>query len=369
VRSFCTALKPPASPAAVLSPGGHAASRRSRPPPLTKKPRRPAGWRSHPLPSASGMISSMRIGTWKLDGRWSVAHQVFMQKQMCHVSLTTEVPERICIQGYTQHLSQDSMLKGERWAGVFSLPSLRLIPPLKDPQPASAAAVVGNTTFVSSILPWRTSGSSWPWVGSKSTEKTRSTLDDLRKHLPRRDLVWGGDWYHSFEGSETAGSNDGRAPIVAALKKLGLWAPTEQLTHRLNGAKSIDHVAVSRQRPNSKGKHLPAFRDDGTDLSDHDAYFVDIRSASSRPIGPRGSAFGIARRTATAGLQAALDEVEGSALPSSAPPRPSALRSHGIRTRTVSIPTHATGARMGSKSMRLRLCMARECENAGERFE
>ena len=33
VRSFCTALKPPASPTAAQLPGGHAASGRSRPPP------------------------------------------------------------------------------------------------------------------------------------------------------------------------------------------------------------------------------------------------------------------------------------------------------------------------------------------------
>jgi hypothetical protein len=33
VRSFCTALKPPAAPAATRPPGGHAASGRSRPPP------------------------------------------------------------------------------------------------------------------------------------------------------------------------------------------------------------------------------------------------------------------------------------------------------------------------------------------------
>jgi hypothetical protein len=33
VRSFCTALKPPASPSATRLPGGHAASGRSRPPP------------------------------------------------------------------------------------------------------------------------------------------------------------------------------------------------------------------------------------------------------------------------------------------------------------------------------------------------
>lgn len=68
----------------------------------------------------SGMVSGMRIGTWNLDDNWSVAHQVFMQNQMCDAWLLTEVPERICIQGYTQHLSQDSMLKGKRWAGVFS---------------------------------------------------------------------------------------------------------------------------------------------------------------------------------------------------------------------------------------------------------
>ena len=33
MRSFCTALKPPAPPTAARLPGGHAASGRSRPPP------------------------------------------------------------------------------------------------------------------------------------------------------------------------------------------------------------------------------------------------------------------------------------------------------------------------------------------------
>lgn len=228
------------------------------------------------------MISGMRIGTWNLDGNWSPAHHVFMQRQMCDVWLLTEVPDNIWVQGYARHLSRESMLCGKRWAGVFSLLPLRLVP-LEDPHPTSAAAVVGNTTFVTSVLPWRTCGSAWPWLGQNTAEKTRTTLDVLLKNLPRQDLVWGGDWNHSFEGSETAGSNDGRALIVAALKELDLWAPTEHLNHRLNGAKSIDHVAVSRHRPTSKGKHLPAFRADGTELSDHDAYFVDIGSAS-RPV-------------------------------------------------------------------------------------
>jgi hypothetical protein len=231
------------------------------------------------------MISGMRIGTWNLDGQWSMAHDVFMQKQACDVWLLTEVPGDISLQGYTQHLSQEIMLKGKHWAGVFSLLPLRLVP-LDDPHPASAAAIVGGTTFVSSILPWRTCGSDWPWVGATTAEKTRSTLDDLLKHLPRHNLVWDGDWNHSLEGSESAGSYDGREMIEGALKELDLWAPTEQLNHRLHGVKSIDHLAVSRQRPSSRAKHLPAVLDDGTELSDHDAYVVDIasRSESSRPI-------------------------------------------------------------------------------------
>ena len=85
----------------------------------------------------------------------------------------------------------------------------------------------------------------------------------------------GGDWNHSLEGSETAGSHDGRAMILAALEELDLWAPTAPLHHRLSGVKSIDHVAVSRHSSNPKAMRLPAFRD-GKKLSDHDAYVVDI---------------------------------------------------------------------------------------------
>lgn len=34
----------------------------------------------------------MRIGTWNLAGRWSLAHQSFLEDAECDVWLLTEVP-------------------------------------------------------------------------------------------------------------------------------------------------------------------------------------------------------------------------------------------------------------------------------------
>ena len=56
----------------------------------------------------------MRIGTWNLDDNWSLAHHVFLQNQMCDVWLLSEVPDNIWVQGYTRHLSRESMLCGRR---------------------------------------------------------------------------------------------------------------------------------------------------------------------------------------------------------------------------------------------------------------
>jgi hypothetical protein len=133
----------------------------------------------------------VRIGTWNLAGRWSDEHRALMLDADCDVWLLTEVAERTSLTGYAVHCSQRAMAQRRRWAAVASRHPMTSIP---DPHAASAAAQVGTTTYVSSVLPWRACGARPPWVGTRHADKTANTLDDLLPRLRATDsLVWGGD--------------------------------------------------------------------------------------------------------------------------------------------------------------------------------
>lgn len=212
----------------------------------------------------------MRIGTWNLDGRWSTEHRTLMLDADCDVWLLTEVDERTTLPGYSVHLSGSAMAPRRRWAAVASRLPMASAP---DPHPASAQAQVGATTYVSSVLPWRSCGSRPPWVGERHAEKTAHAVDDLLLRMRAADrVVWGGDWNHALTGKEYAGSTGGRAAIESALGELGLVVPTADLPHRIDGLLTIDHVAV----PNgSVGEATRIVAEkDGKRLSDHDAYLV-----------------------------------------------------------------------------------------------
>ena len=214
----------------------------------------------------------MRIGTWNLAGRWTDAHRNLMLEADCDVWLLTEVNERTTLPGYTVHLSQSRMAARRRWAGIASRLPMASSP---DPHPASAQAQIGATTYVSSVLPWRSCGSRPPWVGDRHVEKTQKALDDLLLRLrAANSLVWGGDWNHALLGKEYAGSQGGRSAILAALDELGLGAPTAELPHRIDGLLSIDHIAVAASRSASATRIVAEH--DGKRLSDHDVYVVAV---------------------------------------------------------------------------------------------
>jgi endonuclease/exonuclease/phosphatase family metal-dependent hydrolase len=213
----------------------------------------------------------VRIGTWNLAGRWSDDHAALLLDADCDVWLLTEVNERTALPGYALHLSQSSMAARRRWAGIASRLPMASSP---DPHPASAQVQIGTTTYVSSILPWRTCGSRPPWVGPRHADKTRHTVDDLLLRLRAADdLVWGGDWNHALSGREYAGSKEGRAAIAGALDELDLVVPTTDQPH-VKGGLSIDHVAVRRGRDATATRVVAAAG--GKRLSDHDAYVVEV---------------------------------------------------------------------------------------------
>ncbi len=214
----------------------------------------------------------MRIGTWNLAGRWAPEHLRLLLDLDCDVLLLTEASERVDLPGYALHLGQSRMAARRRWAGVASRSA---ISPLSDPHPASAMAIVGDWTFCSSILPWRSAGEREFWQGARHAEWTASCLGTLVPALPTDGLIWGGDWNHALHGREWAGSMGGRTALLTALEKLNLHVPTASLAHRIDGLLSIDHVAIPTTVSASGAFRVEASLGDRR-LSDHDAYVVQI---------------------------------------------------------------------------------------------
>lgn len=218
------------------------------------------------------MMRVVRIGTWNLAGRWSDDHADLLDEAACDVWLLTEVKAGTSLEGYSLHASQASMAAKRHWATVLSRRPMSLLP---DPHPASAAVRIGTTTYVSSVLPWRSCSSKPPWVGENHAVRTENAVSELVSNLEdAQSLVWGGDWNHALTGREYAGSQGGRRAVLAALDTLGLAAPTTNLPHAIDGLLSIDHVAVPLGL-DATASRIPAERR-GKRLSDHDAYIVDL---------------------------------------------------------------------------------------------
>jgi len=213
----------------------------------------------------------MRIGTWNLDNRWSRAHAALLLAHDCDVWLLTEVRHDVALNGYSRHVSEGAMARGQRWAGVLArMP----VTPQHDPHAASASAVVDGVTYCSTILPWRGCGPH-PWGDGTTAERTATALTGLLASLPRDGLVWGGDWNHGLVGPERAGSFAGRIHIERALDILGLQIPTRDLPHQRAGLATIDHIAVPKTATIVEAIRVPAQGPRGL-LSDHDAYVVEI---------------------------------------------------------------------------------------------
>jgi hypothetical protein len=211
----------------------------------------------------------MKIGTWNMEGRGGADQTKFLLDQECDVLLLTEVKQGWSLSGYYLTSGNADMSPRKRWAAVASKkPQL----PRESGHVASAAAVVGGTTYVSSILPWAGSGGNDPWQGKDHPARVAKTLEALDPFLhDQPELVWGGDWNHSLSGPERAGSKDGRAALLSLVEKLGLDVPTADLPHPLAGLVSIDHVAL---RGGSEEARRVVASKGGKRLSDHDLYVV-----------------------------------------------------------------------------------------------
>jgi len=189
------------------------------------------------------------------------------------VLLLTEVPPGLRLPGYRmttfQHLT---MALGQHYAAVAVAEGLDF-GELEPPSVTSAGARVGESIFISTVLPWPNAKGA-AYVGATQAEQTERCLDELEPWLAGQPsgLVWGGDWNHPLNGSLSGFTRRGHDRIATAVARLGLTAHTAeswaQETQR-GRHRSIDHIA-------SRHEQQPARSVEGRPFSTHDAYVVDL---------------------------------------------------------------------------------------------
>ena len=219
----------------------------------------------------------MRIGTWNVEGRCGGEQSAIIESQSCDVWLLTEVSHRLVLPaGYHSTVGSADMPRlnqrpFKRWAAVASRLPMAELPA---PHPASAGAVIEGVTFVSSVLPWSSSGGDPPWDGANQAARMANTLTALPPFLAGQpELVWGGDWNQALSGREYADSIAGRESLLALINELGLEVPTAGLPHRITPLLAIDHIAL---RGGALRSQRIVAAKGGRRLSDHDMYVVEI---------------------------------------------------------------------------------------------
>lgn len=202
-----------------------------------------------------------------MAGKWSPEHRALLEGEKCDAWLLTEIHEDAEIAGMHGLHTKEPMGPHTSWAAIFR----QLEPEEYGIQHfGTAGAVVGGVRFLSSVLPWRSCGSSWP--GSTLAEKQAATLAGIRPAIDA-NTVWGGDWNQAFEGREFVGTLAGRDAITETLEANHLSLPTKSLSSAASGHRSIDHIAVPVAW-DVHGAYRVSAQARGRRLSDHDAYVV-----------------------------------------------------------------------------------------------
>jgi hypothetical protein len=212
----------------------------------------------------------MRIGTWNVDARWDHRHQRLVAEQACDVWLLTEIPDTMVLPDLRGQVTCGRMSRAQHWAAVFA----RDLEAAGEPDPATAAARMGEISLWSSVLPWPSCGQQGPWPGERHDDRIHDALRGLLARRPEGSLIWGGDWNHSLQG-HVLGSRAGRQQIMRTADVLGLQVPTAALPHRIAGAFTIDHIAIPAAW-HVRGAERVHAQADGRRLSDHDVYVLEV---------------------------------------------------------------------------------------------
>ncbi|CCH89508.1 Endonuclease/exonuclease/phosphatase [Modestobacter italicus] len=254
----------------------------------------------------------MRIGTWNVEGYPLATSEKgleivdFFDGVKADIWLLTEVNAgwqsrhgRLVVSPPRSYGREQ-----DRWAGIQThLPITRLPDPNGGPANAEEAlcltrvelppsASAPSVLVACSVLPWRGASQYWPGLPAESFDAQASYVLDhhiRRIHAERRDgepVIWGGDFNQELrpvtasraaDGFRMAGTKNGIGRLQDAFGKFGLQPLTEDAGHRIEGAWSIDHLAVSASMVEQQQVDLHRLtRRNGKRLSDHAVYVADV---------------------------------------------------------------------------------------------
>jgi hypothetical protein len=216
-------------------------------------------------------VGLVRIATWNMAADEVGGGRGFLASLCCEVLLLTEVPPDLQLTRYRLGFSKGVMVCGQ----VFAAVATRADPEgCVHPHLASVASELGGTTFMASVLPWRSAQATDGFDGGSQGERTHGAVDAIAQRWPSTPVVWGGDWNHELSGRISAGSKIGREAILGVVRGRGMQVPTVVLGSE-RGFGSVNHIAVPDDwKVMSVERHVAS--SGGRRLSDHDAYVVEI---------------------------------------------------------------------------------------------
>lgn len=182
----------------------------------------------------------MLIGTWNLGGRWSVDHARVIEDADCDIWLLTDVPSRVSVGGYHQHLSAGRRSPSAHWSGVLSRLAAEEV---QHASPTATVLSIADIVIASTVLPWPEPDEDEPWEGHSHAERYATALREtdrlIRGHIP----ILGGTWNQPLMGNIIGYSRQAQEALEAFLADHALQVPTRDLLGRQRQY-TTDHVAV-----------------------------------------------------------------------------------------------------------------------------
>ena len=249
--------------------------------------------------ASSRTLHPVRIATWNLEradsARIRQAQETVLRELTADILVLTEPGPsyRPGPRVVTSPPERSRPKKGDAWVAIVgdSVEPVGVEIPYERLAVAARARIDGRSVVVyGSVLPWAFAANNAPEL-VRARESAFDTflrvlreqvadIAELRRRWPADLVVWAGDFNQTLSGPSHGGSAVKREALRRALDELGLVAFNADAPNARPGMHTIDLICGPRETVIVRQARVDPVRD-GLRLSDHAAYWVEMRSTAS----------------------------------------------------------------------------------------